>query len=76
MYYLMRSHPPLLIPMVNSYLEAKNDVEFLKKNLPIMEMEFSYWMTNHSVTVTKSKMNYTLYRYIDRSRGPRPESYR
>ncbi|KAK6617639.1 hypothetical protein RUM44_005227 [Polyplax serrata] len=75
-YYLMRSHPPLLIPMVNSYLEAKNDVEFLKKNLPIMEMEFSYWMTNHSVTVTKSKMNYTLYRYIDRSRGPRPESYR
>ncbi|KAK6644318.1 hypothetical protein RUM43_000585 [Polyplax serrata] len=75
-YYLMRSHPPLLIPMVNSYLEVKNDVEFLKKNLPIMEMEFSYWMTNHSVTVTKSKTNYTLYRYIDRSRGPRPESYR
>ncbi|EEB13930.1 Trehalase precursor, putative [Pediculus humanus corporis] len=75
-YYLMRSHPPLFIPMVYEYLEATKDVEFLHRNLHILEKEFNYWMTNHSVSVDKNAVNYTLYRYIDRSQGPRPESYR
>lgn len=75
-YYLMRSQPPLFIPMVSCYVEARDDIEFLKESLPILEMEFNYWMSNHSVLVTKGGVNYTLYRYIDRSQGPRPESYR
>ena len=75
-YYAMRSQPPMLIPMVNIYLEATNDTEFLKSSLKTLELEFSYWMTNHSVLVNKDGVNYTLFRYIDRSQGPRPESYR
>lgn len=75
-YYLMRSQPPMFIPMVNCYLESTKDEEFLKKNLPIMEKEFSYWMTNHSIVVNKGGANYTLFRYNDQSQGPRPESYR
>ena len=75
-YYLMRSHPPLFIPMVYEYLEATKDVEFLHRNFHILEKEFNFWMTNHSVSVDKNAVNYTLYRYIDRSQGPRPESYR
>ncbi|KAL0271426.1 UNVERIFIED_CONTAM: hypothetical protein PYX00_008531 [Menopon gallinae] len=75
-YYSMRSQPPTFIPMVQSYLEKKDDVEFLKKSLPILEKEFNYWMTNHSVLVNKDGVNYTLYRYVQTSKGPRPESYR
>lgn len=75
-YYLMRSQPPTFIPMVQSYLEKRDDVEFLKQSLPILEKEFNYWMNNHSVLVNKDGVNYTLYRYVEISKGPRPESYR
>lgn len=75
-YYLERSQPPLLLPMIQSYLDVTQDLDFLKTALPTMELEFSYWMTNHSVPVLKDGVNYTLFRYVDRSQGPRPESYR
>lgn len=75
-YYAMRSQPPMLVPMVESYLEATNDLSFLERHMPTLEKEFSYWLTNHSVPVLKDGVNYTLFRYVDRSQGPRPESYR
>jgi len=75
-YYLERSQPPMLLPMIDSYVEATKDEDFLKGALPTLELEFSYWMTNHSVNVFKDGVNHTLFRYIDRSQGPRPESYR
>jgi len=74
-YYSKRSQPPLLIPMMKSYLDATNDVKFLKANIDIMEKEFQYWMTNHTVSVEKDGKRYTLARYKDASSGPRPESY-
>ncbi|KAJ3639867.1 hypothetical protein Zmor_003199 [Zophobas morio] len=74
-YYQQRSQPPLMIPMIKSYYEFTNDKEFIKTNLPIMEMEFEYWLTNHNRTVTVDGVNYTLAAYGDRSKGPRPESY-
>jgi len=75
-YYAMRSQPPLLIPMMQSYLEATHDHEFLKTNIHILEKEFDFWMTNHTVEVEKDGKTYTLARYKDASQGPRPESYR
>ena len=74
-YYSKRSQPPLLIPMMKSYLDATNDVAFLKDNIDIMEKEFQYWITNHIISFEKDGKRYTLARYKDASSGPRPESY-
>nr|AEW67359.1 trehalase [Coptotermes formosanus] len=75
-YYSRRSQPPLLIPMVKSYMDATKDIEFLRKNIDTIEEEFQYWMKNHSVVVVKDGKGYTLARYSAPSSGPRPESYR
>ncbi|PSN49112.1 Trehalase [Blattella germanica] len=75
-YYAMRSQPPLLIPMIKSYLDAVPDRDFLKNSIDIMEKEFQFWITNHTVEVEKDGKKYMLARYKDGSSGPRPESYR
>lgn len=74
-YYLERSQPPLLIPMIKSYVDAVKDIKFVADNIEIMESEFDYWMTNHTRVVPYNGKNYTLAVYGDRSYGPRPESY-
>lgn len=71
----MRSQPPLLTPMMDTYIEATNDLDFLDKNIAILEKEFNFWMSNHTVQVEKGDRFYTLARYNDMSSGPRPESY-
>lgn len=75
-YYAMRSQPPMLVPMMKSYIEATNDTVFLKENVDILEKEFSYWMLNHTVNIERDGKIYTLARYKDSSVGPRPESYK
>lgn len=74
-YYLARSHPPLLVPMMKKYYEFTHDKAFINESLPILEKEFDYWMTNHTRTVHMDGKDYTLAVYGDRSYGPRPESY-
>lgn len=74
-YYLARSQPPLLIPMVQMYLEFTNDYQFIKDNIHIMDKEFDYWMKNHTKVINFNGKNYTLAFYGDQSHGPRPESY-
>ncbi|CAK9825716.1 unnamed protein product [Anthophora retusa] len=75
-YYTMRSHPPLLIPMVDVYVQATNDYEWLEENLYLLEKEFDFWMTNRTVEVEMDGTKYTLARYYEESSGPRPESYK
>lgn len=75
-YYTMRSHPPLLIPMVDEYLKVTDDNVWLKKNLWLLEKEFDFWMINRTVDVEIDGINYTLARYFEESSGPRPESYK
>uniref|UniRef100_A0A0C9RBN1 Trehalase n=1 Tax=Fopius arisanus TaxID=64838 RepID=A0A0C9RBN1_9HYME len=75
-YYLMRSHPPLLIPMVEKYLEATGDIGFLVDNLLTLEHEFNYFQREKGVDVVKNGKTYRMARYIVNSEGPRPESYR
>ncbi|RZC32475.1 trehalase-like [Asbolus verrucosus] len=74
-YYLARSQPPLLIPMIKLYLDITKDTHFIKDNINTMEKEFDYWITKHNRTITLDGVNYTLATYGDRSKGPRPESY-
>ncbi|XP_029340944.1 trehalase-like [Acyrthosiphon pisum] len=75
-YYSKRSQPPMLIPMVKSYLDATNDMKFVIENINALEIEFNYWITQHNVTIGKNGKKYTLAVYKDLSTGPRPESYR
>lgn len=75
-YYAQRSQPPLLIPMVDSYVTQTGNITFLKNNINLLAKEFEFWMTNRTVTVNKNGIEYTLARYYAPSQGPRPESYR
>ncbi|CAH0393318.1 unnamed protein product [Bemisia tabaci] len=75
-YYLNRSQPPLLIPMMSSYLHFTNDFYFVRANLQILTGEFEWWMENRSVQFTKGDKTHVMFRYDARSRGPRPESYK
>ncbi|KAL1137712.1 hypothetical protein AAG570_009408 [Ranatra chinensis] len=75
-YYTRRSQPPLLIPMVESYLEATGDYGFIKDNIHTLEKEYDFWINNRSVSVKKSGKTYRLALYSENSKGPRPESYK
>ncbi|XP_014481857.1 PREDICTED: trehalase-like [Dinoponera quadriceps] len=75
-YYLSRSQPPLLIPMVEKYYDFTSDREFLVKNIALLEAEFEYWQNEKTVNVTKNGRTYRMARYVVNSRGPRPESYK
>jgi alpha,alpha-trehalase len=71
-YYERRSQPPMLIPMVDRYINATGDNEFLNPaRLELLEREFQFWLTNRSVSVK----GHTLARFNVESDGPRPESY-
>ncbi|XP_011308435.1 trehalase-like [Fopius arisanus] len=74
-YYLMRSQPPLLIPMVKKYVDSTNDTTFISKNLPLLEREFKYFHNEKSVSVIKGRKIYRMAHYVVTSEGPRPESY-
>lgn len=70
-YYLNRSQPPLLTQMIASYLEEVNDLEFLEQAVPILNLEYEFWMSNTSITIHGE----TLNRYYVINDLPRPESY-
>lgn len=71
-YYSMRSQPPLLAPMIKTYVDTTKDYDFARASVETLVREFNYWMTNHTLQVK----GHTLARYGDQSSGPRPESYR
>lgn len=70
-YYLARSHPPLLSGMIKSYVDHTHDVSFAINSIDLLVREFEYFMTK--IVMVKG---HRLARYIDHSNGPRPESYR
>ncbi|XP_041978625.1 trehalase-like [Aricia agestis] len=74
-YYQERSQPPLLAAMMALYVEFSDDIDFMKKNLHVIEDELEYWLDTHSVAFTKNGTEYTLLRYFSPSEGPRPEAY-
>nr|CAD7452624.1 unnamed protein product [Timema tahoe] len=75
-YYVERSQPPLLTPMVQQYLHATKDVGFLVDNIDLLEKEYYFWISKRTVDVTKNGKTYRMARYYSKSSGPRPESYR
>ncbi|TKR96298.1 hypothetical protein L596_010340 [Steinernema carpocapsae] len=78
-YYLIRSQPPLLTPMVYEYYLATGDLEFVQEVLPLLEKEYEFWETQRSSPfldpeTKKEKFPYFQYRVLMKT--PRPESYR
>ncbi len=71
-YYEQRSQPPLLIAMMERFVNATGDVEFLRRNVHLLEKEMQFWLVNRTVTVD----GHMLARFNVESDGPRPESYR
>lgn len=45
MYYLLRSQPPMLIPMVYDYYIATGNMDFVQEMLPSLEKEYHFWVT-------------------------------
>ncbi|XP_053404626.1 trehalase-like isoform X2 [Mercenaria mercenaria] len=75
-YYTRRSQPPFLIPMVDLYIEATNDIDFLRESIPYLADEYKFWMTNRSVKYNVgNNQEFVLNRYAAPITKPRPESY-
>jgi len=75
-YYLGRSQPPLLAPMMETYYQETQDLQFIKDNIATLERELDFWLTNHTVEVEKDGKMYELAVYGEKTSGPRPESFR
>jgi alpha,alpha-trehalase len=76
-YYLRRSQPPFLIPMVYDYYEATGDINFVNEILPTLEKELNFWYVNRQTNVTLNVgEQFQVFQYRSASNVPRPESYR
>ncbi|VDM67202.1 unnamed protein product, partial [Strongylus vulgaris] len=77
-YYLTRSQPPLLIPMVYDYFLGTGDLDFVMEVLPTLEKEFLFWINKRSSMYfgEDGKEKFPYYQYKARLQMPRPESYR
>ncbi|KAH8924625.1 glycoside hydrolase family 37 protein [Atractiella rhizophila] len=76
-YYLNRSQPPLMTQMVYNYIQHTNDVDILKRALPILEKEMAFFQNNRTITYTnpKSGQVHNISHYKVASTAPRPEGY-
>ncbi|VDK70041.1 unnamed protein product [Litomosoides sigmodontis] len=75
-YYLRRSHPPFLIPMVYEYYEATKDIAFIKENFDHLVKEYEFWVKNRSMKLKdKNGHEHTVYQYRAMSNIPRPELF-
>ncbi|OAD65410.1 glycoside hydrolase family 37 protein [Phycomyces blakesleeanus NRRL 1555(-)] len=76
-YYLNRSQPPFLVEMVRAYYETTGDDSFVKKALPTLDKEYTFWIGNTTVSIADSVSGkrYQLNRYNVENTSPRPESY-
>uniref|UniRef100_A0A158P8D9 Trehalase n=1 Tax=Angiostrongylus cantonensis TaxID=6313 RepID=A0A158P8D9_ANGCA len=77
-YYLTRSQPPLLIPMVYDYFLGTGDLEFVLEVLPTLELEYLFWIKHRSKMHVdeNGKEKFPYYQYRATLKVPRPESYR
>lgn len=76
-YYTERSQPPFLIPMVDLYIQATNDTDFITKHILALEKEYNFWAKQRNVSVTGNSGNtHSLNRYAAPMTTPRPESYK
>jgi alpha,alpha-trehalase len=51
-YYTQRTQPPMLTPMVWKYVQVTGDMDLQAAALPLLDLEYAFWMANRSVTVS------------------------
>jgi len=54
-YYAKRSQPLMIIPMMKSYFDVTNDMDFVIENIDVLEVELQYWIYNHNMTINKKR---------------------
>ncbi|KAI1717359.1 trehalase domain-containing protein [Ditylenchus destructor] len=78
-YYLSRSQPPLLTPMVYEYFLSTGDLEFVHELMPLLEKEHNFWLLHRARSYldpeTKEEL-FQFFQYRATMKFPRPESYR
>ncbi|KAF6208666.1 hypothetical protein GE061_017124 [Apolygus lucorum] len=75
-YYQFRSQPPLLLKMVDEYVDATQDFSMVEKNFRVLEREMIFWESTRKIKVTVDGKTHDVFRYNCCMPGPRPESYR
>lgn len=70
-YLLDRSQPPLLGSMVDDYISATGDNQFLEEVLPALEQEYVFWTEYRGVNITKNGETFKLQRYQGSASTPR-----
>ncbi len=56
-YYENRSQPPLLTQMVWRYFQETQDFGLLNKALPLLDVEYNFWMTDRVVKINGYSLN-------------------
>jgi len=75
-YYMNRSQPPLLIPMIDLYFERTRNIDFIQQNIYVMEKEYNFWIENRTIKVKgPSGTEHAMAIYRVQSTEPRPEGY-
>jgi alpha,alpha-trehalase len=67
-YYLTRSQPPFLTPMVLAVYNRTHDRKWLEEAVPTIETYYRFWTTEPHLTAETG-----LSRYFDTGEGPAPE---
>jgi alpha,alpha-trehalase len=67
-YYLTRSQPPFLTPMVLAVYSRTHDRKWLEAAVPFIESYYRFWTTEPHLTPETG-----LSRYFDEGAGPAPE---
>ncbi len=67
-YYLTRSQPPLLTPMVRAVYNRTHDKPWLARTVAAIDAYYAYWMREPHLTPATG-----LSRYYDLGHGPAPE---
>jgi alpha,alpha-trehalase len=76
-YYVKRSQPPLLAPMVSDYYNLTGDKDFVARHIGTLENEYNFWLTNRTTDIeTVDGRVVRLARYSAAAWQPRPEGYR
>ncbi len=72
-----RSQPPFLTLMMREYMNKTAEVEFLRKHLPTLEKEMTFWEEKRSLMVEDGEGRlHRMFVFGTGGTGPRPESYR
>ncbi|KAJ2959529.1 hypothetical protein NQZ79_g5031 [Umbelopsis isabellina] len=76
-YYLNRSQPPFLTRMIKRYLDFVDDEELFTRALPILDIEYEFWMKNTTVEIIdpENDEKHYLNRFNVEYPYPRPEAY-